>query len=189
MTHDSTQETLAHIRRVQRLLSDFATELTHRGIRHDESKLLPPEKECFDEITHLLKGVTYGSEEYKATLRRMKPAIEHHQKSNSHHPEFYPDGIDGMSLLDLVEMLLDWKAASERHADGDIRRSVEINRERFKLSDQLVNILNRTIDALWPKHREPWHCVGCGAGGCTGNFCEQCGAGKHDYFPKEAVKQ
>ena len=144
VAYDSTQDTLAHIRRVQELLAEFASELTRRGIVHDESKLLSPEKECFDEITPMLKGVTYGSEEYQATLRRMKPAIEHHQKANSHHPEFYENGINGMTLFDLVEMWCDWRAASERHADGSTKRSIEVNRERFGISEQLVAIMENT---------------------------------------------
>ncbi len=53
-------------------------------------------------------------------------------------------GINGMSLLDLIEMLCDWKAAGERHADGSMERSLTINRERFKISPQLQSILENT---------------------------------------------
>ena len=34
-------------------------------------------------------------------------------------------------------MLADWKAATERHADGDLLRSLRLNTERFGLSPQL----------------------------------------------------
>jgi hypothetical protein len=54
-----------------------------------------------------------------------------------------------MSLFDVLEMLLDWKAATERmKGGGDIRRSLEINRERFKLTPQLESILANTIREL-----------------------------------------
>ncbi len=53
-----------------------------------------------------------------------------------------------MNLIDLVEMLCDWKAASMRHHDGNIRRSIEINGDRFGLSPQLVRILENTADLL-----------------------------------------
>lgn len=43
----------------------------------------------------------------------------------------------------------DWKAATERHADGDILKSLEINRVRFGISDQLAQILQNTVDELW----------------------------------------
>jgi len=62
-------------------------------------------------------------------------------------PEF---GIRGMTLLDVVEMLCDWKAATQRHADGDILKSVEINQKRFGYSDELKAILRNTIfDLGW----------------------------------------
>lgn len=54
----------------------------------------------------------------------------------------------GMSLLDLLEMLIDWKAASERHKTGDIRRSIELNQVRFGYSDELKRILLNTVNEL-----------------------------------------
>lgn len=143
--YDSTADTLRHIRRVQHLLTLAAQELLRRGLVHDDSKLVEPEKATFDEYTPKLKEVAYGSPEYKACTDAMDPAIQHHYSLNSHHPQFYADGVDGMDLFDLLEMLLDWKAAGERHADGgDILRSIEINTERFALSPQLVAILRNT---------------------------------------------
>lgn len=156
MSYDSSQDTLKHIARVGGLLSLAIGELVRRAASHDHSKLLPPEKQAFDEITPRLRGSTYGSDEYKATLREFKPAIEHHQTNNAHHPEAHPRGVDGMTLIDLVEMICDWKAASERHADGNILDSIDKNRERFGLSDQLVSILTNTVCAMnWCERREP----------------------------------
>jgi hypothetical protein len=144
MEYDSTADTLKHIKRVNELLIFAATELLKRGICHDSSKLVTPEKECFDVITPILKESTYGSPEYKATMAEFKPAIEHHQKNNSHHPEFYENGISGFDLFDLVELFFDWKAASERHSDGDIIRSIKINKDRFGYSEQIAQILENT---------------------------------------------
>jgi hypothetical protein len=80
----------------------------------------------------------------------LKPALDHHYANNSHHPQFYKNGIDGMNLLDLVEMFFDWKAATERTKDGDIRKSIEINSTRFNISPQLVSIFVNTIaDNNW----------------------------------------
>jgi hypothetical protein len=146
--YDSMQDTLAHIRRVQTLLCDAANNLTKRMVLHDISKTQDPEKSVFDEMTPKLKGSTYGSEEYKAFLDHMKVALNHHYANNSHHPEHYENGIDGMSLLDLVEMLVDWKAATERHDDGCLKRSIEINQKRFGYTDQLKNILTATAEEL-----------------------------------------
>ena len=127
----ANSETWKHIYRVQQLLSRAIVNLLGRSESHDQSKLKSPEAEIFAEFTEKLKGSTYGSDEYQGFLKQMKPALEHHYGYNSHHPEHYPEGINQMSLLDLLEMLLDWKAASERHDDGSIVRSVEMNQDRL----------------------------------------------------------
>jgi hypothetical protein len=41
-------------------------------------------------------------------------------------------------------MFFDWKAATERHADGDIFKSILINEKRFGISEQLVRIMQNT---------------------------------------------
>jgi hypothetical protein len=41
-----------------------------------------------------------------------------------------------MDLVQVIEMLADWKAATLRHADGDLARSIEQNAERFGYGDQ-----------------------------------------------------
>lgn len=89
-TYDSTQDTKAHIARVDELLNMAADELRRRGSVHDQSKLADPEKALFDEYTPKLKDCTYGSDEYKAFLAGLKPALDHHYAHNSHHPEHYP---------------------------------------------------------------------------------------------------
>ena len=121
-----------------------------RAVNHDASKFSEEEWPYFEAATEKLKGLTYGSDEYKQSLSELNPAIDHHQKHNSHHPEFYKDGVNQMSLLDLMEMLADWKAATERHEDGDLYRSLMINKERFNISDQLFDVLYVTA------HRMGW---------------------------------
>lgn len=149
MTHyDSRPDTLAHIDQVRSNLKLAIDLLCGRGVDHDRSKLEEPEKSVFDEMTPKLKASTYGSDEYKGFLAAMKPALDHHYANNSHHPEHYVEGIRGMCLLDLVEMLADWKAATMRHADGDLARSIEINQNRFGYSDELKSILTNTARRL-----------------------------------------
>lgn len=149
ITFDSTAETLKHIRRVNTLLLEAATELLRRAAIHDESKLHDPEKPLFDKYTPLLAGIEYGTPEYFEALRGLKPALDHHYAANSHHPEHY-QGVDGMDLFDVLEMLMDWRAASERDKDGSIQKSLPFNKERFKIDDQLFHILENTVAKLWP---------------------------------------
>lgn len=143
--YDSRPETYKHIGEVRKRMNACIKDLIRRAEVHDASKIESPEVEVFDQYTPMLAGITYGSQEYKECLDKMRPAIDHHQKNNSHHPEFYTNGIQGMSLLDLLEMVCDWKAATLRHNDGDIRRSIEINQKRFGYSDELKQILLNTL--------------------------------------------
>jgi hypothetical protein len=144
-TYDSSKDTLEHIKRVSNLLGKMAMELMCRMQGHDSSKLRSPEKEVFDEYTPKLKGSTYGSDEYKVFLKEMGKALDNHYQFNHHHPEHYQRGIDDMDLIDLVEMICDWKAATERHADGSIDKSIVINKDRFHMSEQLVSIFQNTV--------------------------------------------
>lgn len=149
LPYDSRPDTLDHIARVNDYLRSCARELERRGLAHDQSKLEEPEKSIFDACTPRLKELVYGSDEYKAALEELKPALDHHYANNSHHPEHHVNGVDDMDLFDVIEMLMDWKAATERMKDGgDIRRSLQINNGRFRLSPQLASILGNTIRSM-----------------------------------------
>lgn len=147
--YDSTEDTKAHIARVAYLLGTFAAELHKRAEAHDKSKLEEPEKTGFDTAVPKLKNMKYGSEEYKAALREIKPTLEHHYAHNSHHPEHYTNGVLGFDLADLVEMFMDWKAATERMADGgDIMKSIAHNEKRFGISPQISVIFRNTAERM-----------------------------------------
>ena len=150
MQYDSTADTLLHIKRVNELLGIAATELIRRGNVHDNSKLEDPEKSEFDRLTPRLKSLVFGSKEYQDSLDELKVALDHHYANNSHHPQHYQNGVDGFDLFDLIEMFLDWKAATERMDSGDIYKSIEINKERFNISDQICNIFMNTA-LRWKK--------------------------------------
>jgi hypothetical protein len=192
------EQTWEHIELVQRYLMSAQIQLMCRAVTHDRTKLISPEREMFAEMTSKLRGLTYGSPEYKECLEQMKgQALGHHYSHNRHHPEFFepreesskikgheimanhamnynvvlPDDIYGyenllkylqvkqlehtssvnqMNLFDLLEMFIDWTAACQRHADGDINKSIEINTARFALSPQLVEIFKNTVP--WVKN-------------------------------------
>lgn len=193
MEYDSTPETLKHVQKVQSRLGQVVQNLENRSQNHDKSKFESPEKEAFDSLgpPEVMAALTYGSEEYKANLRKIKPAIEHHYSVNDHHPEhfkpwtcplckkvwtdldlvddkrdphFCPScvpngsmyeaklepapGIGGMSLMGLMEMLADWKAAGERHSNGNLKESLTKNEVRFKIDPQLQKILENTAREL-----------------------------------------
>lgn len=152
--YDSRPDTYEHISIVRGLMLDLARQLVERAHVHDASKLEEPELSVFNEYTPKLKESTYGSDEYKEFLEGMGEGLKHHYAENSHHPEHYTNGIKDMDLLDLIEMLCDWKAATLRHADGDLDRSVTVNKERFDYGDEIEGLLRNTIEShpmFWSK--------------------------------------
>ena len=155
MKYNSAKETRKHIAYVKRFLMMVEADLEERSYVHDRSKLQEPEKAIFDEFTPKLACCTYGSDEYKSFLKSMNVALSHHYKIYRHHPEhfiyhecngcfkrFYEEpsncnvcgysqfqvrsDITQMNLIDLIEMLMDWKAATLRHDNGDILKSIQI---------------------------------------------------------------
>lgn len=141
-------ETLAHIHLVGHNIHKVVKHLLDRADKHDASKLVDPELQSFVEVTPVLKGLTYGSEEYRANLERIRPALTHHYANNRHHPQHFKNGIEDMTLLDIVEMFCDWAAAGKRHEDGNLHTSIEINAGRFNICPQLVKIFENTVGVL-----------------------------------------
>lgn len=150
--YDSTDDTLKHIRCVEELGTTVIAALRLRLRHHDESKLSDEEKPVFDRVTPQLRELKYGSPEYAYALKWMGPALEHHYQHNRHHPEHFQNGILEMDLLDLLEMLIDWYAASKRHPSADFNKSFDINMVRFAESGphnvearrHLIHMLQRT---------------------------------------------
>lgn len=137
-------ETQKHIEAVRKYIRFMIDKIDMRGVKHDASKLESPEVEVFAEYTPKLNSTTFGSEDYYANLEGMKSALDHHYASNRHHPEHFVNGINDMTLIDILEMFCDWKASTLRHNDGNLLKSIETNAERFNMEGQLKQILINT---------------------------------------------
>lgn len=147
--YDSSKDTLAHIHHVRDNIGVFVTEMLRRGRVHDASKFSAAEKPAFDDAIPLLKGVSYGTPAFQAVMDRIAPALCLHYEQNSHHPEHYGNqGIAGMDLFDLVEMLCDWMAAAGRHKSDGVK--LDHNVAQFAIEPQLASILANTL-ARWPE--------------------------------------
>lgn len=53
-----------------------------------------------------------------------------------------------MGLHQMIELLADWKAATTRHEDGGLRRSIEQNAERFGYGDEVKRLLLNTAESF-----------------------------------------
>jgi hypothetical protein len=154
---DMRFKTIRHIETVRNELNSVIRELLNRAEQHDQSKLQSPEREVFDEYTQKLRGCTYGSDEYKQFIKDMsETCLKHHYEHNRHHPEHFDNGVLGMNLIDLIEMFVDWHSATMRHADGDIDKSIKINKEKkLNNSDTLEKIFQNTAE--WIKAQIIYH--------------------------------
>ncbi len=95
-----------------------------------------------------------GTDEYKVALDGMGEGVKLHYKANRHHPEHYANGVDDMTLIDVVEMLADWMAAAQaRNVSVDLKHAAE----RFGLSEQLVRLMANQLreEDMW---NEVNHC-------------------------------
>ncbi|MBN8868017.1 MAG: hypothetical protein J0H98_10730 [Solirubrobacterales bacterium] len=132
-----------HRRRIETALAKFADQLNDRARRHDLSKLEEPQFSAFSNHPRD-RAIAYGSDKYMARLEVLGEALDHHYSIERHHPEFHEDGINGMTLVDLVEMFVDWHITWSEHGAGAFREVIDLNRTRFGISDQLVEILLNT---------------------------------------------
>ena len=105
--------------------------LLYRGIIHDYSKFKSDEFTPFKDNYRSLNKAGFGTKEYKEILDRMRPSLKLHQERNTHHPEHWHDGIADMNVIDFMEMICDWQAASRRDKKTSWSNSIDICAKRF----------------------------------------------------------
>ncbi len=118
-------------------------ELSNRAISHDDDKLEESVLSSFYEVSKKFEGCKFGSEEYKNALDELSPTLKSHYEKSPHHPEYYKNGICGMTLMDIIEMFVDWKSASSAYGDS-FEESLSVTKERFGIDEQLFSILVNT---------------------------------------------
>jgi hypothetical protein len=137
-----------HQQTVRTSLERVIINLRNRGDNHDLSKAEEPEISRFIEIHKKLEKVPFGTDEHRDGLKELRPLLESHYEKNTHHPEHFENGVNGMSLLDLIEMLADWVSAASSQQEGNILKSMEYNKKRFDIDEQLYQILLNTLKEM-----------------------------------------
>lgn len=121
--------------------------LFKRGLKHDLSKFSREEFEYVYILSTKGVGVKFGSKEYYDLVDCVLPAKEAHARRNQHHAEYYGNCIDKMSVLDKIEMMADWLAASRR-SGSKIMNSLEINTAKYKISKDTRDGLERDFHEI-----------------------------------------
>lgn len=151
---DAINQNALHIRQVGTNLKEVCNDLFDRAIRHDESKWSQHEFPYIAEHGHKMKDVKFGTPGYTEQKNMLGPMIQHHNSLNRHHPEHFGatsdkyTGVNNMCLMDVIEMLADWRAAASRNKDGSLQNSINVCCEKYKISDQLKLILINTATQL-----------------------------------------
>lgn len=117
--------------------------LLWRLIIHDYSKYIPPESIGYARAKDTSK-YPYGHDYCILAGREAKETIVAHKARNRHHPEFHERGVNGMTLVDFVEMVCDWKAACRKNKGGSFAKSLELNASRYSLNKQVIDILRNS---------------------------------------------
>lgn len=135
-----------HVENVMKQMEFCKAILTNRAKNHDLSKKEEPERSMFIRSKKILDSSKYGSEEYKKSIEDMKKeALNHHYENNRHHPEHYSAGVEGMSIIDIIEMMCDWCAASNQYGT-DLQEAVEVSIKRFNLQETIMaNIIRNSL--------------------------------------------
>lgn len=131
-----------HIQEVQYAFLDFINELQVRAINHDQSKYSDAERPLLENKEYL-GTLIYNSPEYYQALEKVKGAVNNHYFHNDHHPEHFDLGIKDMNIFQLIDMLIDWKVASEANGNN-IFQSLEINKERYDIPIDIYFLLKNT---------------------------------------------
>ncbi len=115
-----------HLMFVRLALTTVQQALERRGLIHDASKMLDDEFSGFARINAAARVDKFGSPGYAEGMKRERPTIDLHFSRNTHHAEFYADhpealannrGAEGMTFLDIIEMVCDWWGAGKGYDD------------------------------------------------------------------------
>jgi hypothetical protein len=138
----------AHIREVQSEMANVTSAFVKRMARHDQSKYSTQESALIQQKA-ILDSLPYNTPEYHESLTQIKSAVQAHYEVNSHHPEHYPNGVTGMSLLDMLEMISDWRVAAEMNG-SELMESFDKCVGRFHISPDIRQVLlNTYVELGW----------------------------------------
>ena len=158
------RRTRKHIERVRRCLSVMATvtehgeELLQRGDAHDASKFGPEERLPYIWLTEFHRCRQMGEPfTYPPGMeQRVRAAIDHHMKSNRHHPDFHEDP-NQMTDVDLIEMVCDWTAMSQEfNQDGGSARGwaaktigtrVHFDEQKTQFVYAMIELLDENLES------------------------------------------
>ena len=145
---------MRHRETVAEHLHNLADYFRHRAREHDRSKLRLDEFAGFSRINRIAREHPYGTQEYEESMDTEKGpdgCITLHFSRNAHHPEYHGHERE-MGLLDLMEMVADWKGAADTYGTNTLRDAMPVNRKRFDFDDWQWRVIELMVDWLEPEN-------------------------------------
>jgi hypothetical protein len=158
MTEFFVTRTKYHISLVLKHMTTLASILPHgeeliiRGENHDESKWSEQEMIPYIWLHHYHKCKKEGNDiVYPPKVQEaIGKAVAHHVANNRHHYEFHQNP-DGITEIDLIEMVCDWTAIAQEHNQDNLSAQQWANKVVGKtmiLNSKQSLFLYNTIDIL-----------------------------------------
>lgn len=138
---------LQHRGQVAYLLRELARQFEARADLHDLSKFKLDEFSEFVDINRIAREHAFGSKEYNDSLSGNK-AIALHFSRNRHHPEYHEGGVNQMNLVDFIEMVCDWIAASRTYGTTKWEDVITEQKRRFDLSNCQLATISLIVEFL-----------------------------------------
>jgi len=133
---------------VLKFMNNIIQDLMWRAEQHDMSKFDEQEFKTLVALIADIQKHPYGTPEHEEMRKKYAAEFAIHHSKNRHHPEHFKNGVEEMNLMDLLEMLCDWKAASMRQeSGGNIENSLKIGAEKYNIPPVLLKILENTAKA------------------------------------------
>ncbi len=133
-----------HQKHLEANIEKLIGELSYRAKMHDQSKLSKDEFSGFVNIHNVARNNPIGSPEYEASMRTAT-CIQRHFTKNSHHPEYH-SSVEDMGWLDIIEMVLDWKAAADTYGMVTVRDSLDYQFNRHKFTSEQKWLINQVLN-------------------------------------------
>lgn len=137
---------IVHRDLVRKNMHQFISKFQQRAIMHDISKFYLDEFDGFVEADAKNTWSAYGTPEYVKQVNE-NVGIQLHWKRNTHHPEYHKNGVNDMSFLDILEMVIDWKSAAETY-NTNFSESIEYSIKRFNFDEKQSWLVRIIADSL-----------------------------------------
>lgn len=146
-----TYEHIAYVNKGANKLSkafpEMRSELMNRAKAHDASKFQKHEYIPYVWMSWKRKK---GNESFKfpeGVQDAVDKAIQHHLKSNRHHPESHSNP-DKMTVLDIAEMVCDWHAFHYEFGDDTKKWADDNIGKRWKFNKMTTKLIYKYIEVL-----------------------------------------